>query len=56
MQTSKEVAVEGLAAFKKNKQFILCGRNNRLLFSLTKIMTRKGVLNFTGNMFKKIAG
>jgi short-subunit dehydrogenase len=56
MQTSKEVAIEGLAAFKKNKQFILCGRNNRLLFNLTKFMTRKSVLNFTGNMFKKIAG
>ena len=56
MQTSAEVAIEGLAAFEKNKQYILCGRNNRFLFSLTKIMTRKGVLNFTGNMFKKIAG
>tara|TARA_B110000881_G_scaffold220700_1_gene246822 strand:+ start:8731 stop:9576 length:846 start_codon:yes stop_codon:yes gene_type:complete len=56
MQTSKEVAIEGLAAFEKNKQFILCGRNNRLLFNLTKFMTRKSVLNFTGNMFKKIAG
>ncbi len=56
MQTSKEVAIEGLAAFKKNVQFILCGRNNRLLFNLTKFMTRKSVLNFTGNMFKKIAG
>ena len=56
MQTSAEVAIEGLAAFEKNKQYILCGRNNRLLFSLTKLMSRKGVLNFTGNMFKKIAG
>ena len=56
MQTSAEVAIEGLAAFEKNKQYILCGRNKRLLFSLTKLMTRKGVLDITGMMLKKMAG
>ena len=56
MQTSEEVAIECLAAFKKNKQYLLCGRNNRILFTLTKFMTRKGILKMTGNMFKRIAG
>jgi len=56
MQTSQEVAIECLEAFEKNKQYILCGGRNRFLYNLTKIMSRKRVLEMTGKMFKKVAG
>ena len=56
MQTSQEVAIECLEAFEKNKQYILCGSRNRFLYNLTKLMSRKRVLEMTGNLFKKIAG
>ena len=56
MQTSQEVAIECLDAFKKNKQYILCGGRNRFLYSLTKFMSRQRVLEMTGKMFRKVAG
>ena len=56
MQTSHDVAMECLEGFEKNRQFVICGRSNRVLNFVTGFMTRKAVLNFTGKMFKKIAG
>ena len=56
LQTSLEVAIECLEGFEKNQQYILCGSRNRFLYKLTKLMSRKRVLEMTGGMFKKIAG
>ena len=56
MQTSHDVAIECLEAYEKNKQYVLCGRNNRILNFLTNFMIRKAVLHLTGKMFKRIAG
>tara|TARA_Y100001935_G_scaffold253191_1_gene258744 strand:- start:1047 stop:1871 length:825 start_codon:yes stop_codon:yes gene_type:complete len=56
MQTSHDVAIECLEAYEKNKQYVLCGRNNRILNFLTNFMSRKAVLHLTGKMFKRIAG
>jgi hypothetical protein len=55
-QTSKEVAIECIEAYKKDKQYVLCGRNNRMLYRITRFMSRKRILGMTGNMFKRIAG
>ena len=56
MQTSKEVAIECLEAFEKNKQYVLCGSRNRFLHAITRLMSRKRVLNMVGGMFKRVAG
>jgi short-subunit dehydrogenase len=56
MQTSYDVALECLEGFEKNKQYVLCGRSNRILNFITGFMTRKAVLNLTGKMFRRIAG
>lgn len=56
MQTAEEVAIECLEAFEKGKQYILCGTRNRFLHTLTKLMSRKRVLEMSGGMFKRIAG
>ena len=56
MQTSKEVAIECIEAYKKDKQYILCGRSNRMLYRITRLMSRRRILGMTGNMFKRIAG
>jgi short-subunit dehydrogenase len=56
MQTSYDVALECLEGYEKNRQFVICGRSNRILNFVTGFMSRKAVLNFTGKMFKKIAG
>jgi short-subunit dehydrogenase len=56
MQTSQEVAIECLEAFEKNKQYVLCGSRNRFLHAITRLMSRKRVLNMVGGMFKGVAG
>ena len=56
MQTSQEVAIECLEAFEKNKQYALCGSRNRFLHAITRLMSRKRVLNMVGGMFKRVAG
>ena len=56
MQTSHDVALECLEGYEKDKQFVICGRSNRILNFVTGFMSRKSVLNFTGKMFKRIAG
>ena len=56
MQTSKEVAIECLEAFEKNKQYVVCGSRNRFLHTMTRLMSRQRVLNMVGGMFKKVAG
>jgi short-subunit dehydrogenase len=56
MQSSHDVALECLEGYEKNKQYVLCGRTNRILNFLTGLMSRKAVLNLTGKMFKRIAG
>tara|TARA_B100001250_G_scaffold66274_1_gene52743 strand:+ start:466 stop:1314 length:849 start_codon:yes stop_codon:yes gene_type:complete len=56
MQTSHEVAAECIEAFEQNKQYILCGRRNRFLHLLTKLLSRQRVLAMTGKMFKAVAG
>ena len=56
MQTSQEVAIECLEAFEKNKQYVLCGSRNRFLHAITRLMSRKRVLNMVGGMFKRVAG
>ena len=56
MQTSYDVALECLEGYEKNRQFVICGRSNRILNFVTGFMSRKAVLNLTGKMFKKIAG
>lgn len=56
LQTSQEVAVECLDAFERDKQYILCGSRNRFLYKVTRLMSRKRVLEMSGNAFKKIAG
>ena len=56
MQTSHDVALECLEGYEKDKQFVICGRSNRILNFITGFMSRKTVLNFTGKMFKRIAG
>jgi short-subunit dehydrogenase len=55
-QTSKEVAIECLESFEKDKQYVLCGSRNRFLYKITRLMSRKRVLEMSGRMFKKIAG
>ena len=56
MQTSHEVALECLDAFEKNKQYILCGAKNRVLYMFARFMSRQRVLEMIGGMFKKVAG
>jgi short-subunit dehydrogenase len=56
MQTSHDVALECLEGYEKDKQYVLCGRSNRILNFFTSFMSRKAVLNLTGKMFKSVAG
>jgi short-subunit dehydrogenase len=55
-QTSEEVADECLRAFEKDRQYIISGRSNRMMYMITRHLPRSTVLNFVGNMFKKIIG
>ena len=55
-QTSREVAVECLDGFEKDKQIIIPGKSNRRTALITKFMPRTKVLSTVGSLFKKIGG
>jgi short-subunit dehydrogenase len=41
MQTSHDVALECLEGYEKNKQYVLCGRSNRILNFFTGLYEQK---------------
>ena len=47
-QTAQEVAIECLEAFAKDKQFIITGARNRVMFTLLKFLPRTLVLSLLG--------
>ena len=56
IQSAEDCAKEALDAFLKGKIYVITGRSNRTLYTLSRFFTRKGMLSLAGRAFKKIAG
>ena len=56
IQSAEECAKEALDAFLKGKIYVVTGRSNRMLYTLSRFFTRKSMLAWAGKAFKKIAG
>tara|TARA_A100001015_G_scaffold77079_1_gene85595 strand:- start:45 stop:872 length:828 start_codon:yes stop_codon:yes gene_type:complete len=56
IQSAEECAKEALDAFLKGKIYVVTGRSNRMLYTLSRFFTRKVMLTWAGKAFKKIAG
>ncbi len=52
--SSEVVAKDCLDSFLKKKTYRITGRNNRILYAASKLMSRKVLLNLNGKMFGKI--
>lgn len=52
--TSEEVAIECLDSFLKGRIYRITGSSNRIMYAVTKHLSRKRVLGIVGNMFKKV--
>ena len=56
IQSAEDCAKEALDAFLKGKIYVVTGRSNRMLYTLSRFFTRKAMLAWAGKAFKKIAG
>ena len=56
IQSAEDCAKEALDAFLKGKIYVITGRSNRMLYTLSRFFTRKSMLAWAGKAFKKIAG
>tara|TARA_Y100000022_G_scaffold41948_1_gene34662 strand:- start:1396 stop:2286 length:891 start_codon:yes stop_codon:yes gene_type:complete len=56
IQSAEDCSKEALDAFENGKIYIITGRSNRNLYSLSRLFSRKRLLNWVGRRFKKISG
>ncbi len=56
IQTAEDCSKEALDAYLKGKIYVITGRSNKILYTLSRFFTRKTNLNWSGKLFKKIAG
>ena len=56
IQSAEDCAKEALDSFSKGKIYVITGRSNRTLYTLSRFFTRKAMLAWAGKAFKKIAG
>ena len=56
IQTAEDCSKEALDAYLKGKIYVITGQNNRNLYTMSLIFSRKTSLNWSGKVFKKIAG
>lgn len=54
--SAEAVAEECLNAFLKDKMYVITGRRNKIMHAIGRHLSRKRMLNLTGNMFKRVAG
>jgi len=56
IQTAEDCSKEALDAYLKGKIYVITGQNNRNLYTMSRFFSRKTNLNWSGKVFKKIAG
>ena len=56
IQTAEDCSKEALDAYLKGKIYVITGQNNRNLYTMSRFFSRKTSLNWSGKVFKKIAG
>ena len=56
IQTAEDCSKEALDAYLKGKIYVITGQNNRNLYTMSRFFSRKMSLNWSGKVFKKIAG
>ena len=56
IQTAEDCSKEALDAYLKGKIYVITGQNNRNLYTMSRFFSRKTNLNWSGKIFKKIAG
>ena len=56
IQSAEDCSSEALDAYEKGKLYIITGKSNRSLYSISRLFSRKTLLNFVGRRFKKISG
>ena len=56
IQTAEDCSKEALDAYLKGEIYVITGQNNRNLYTMSRFFSRKTSLNWSGKVFKKIAG
>ena len=56
VQSAEDCSREALDAFLNGKIYTITGKNNRNLYSFSRLFSRKTLLNTVGRRFKKISG
>ena len=56
IQSAEDCSKEALDAYLKGKIYVITGRSNKTLYTLSRFLTRKTNLTWSGKLFKKIAG
>jgi hypothetical protein len=54
--TCEDVAIEGLDAFLKNKMYVITGKSNKRMYTVTRFLSRERVLKMVGGIFQKMMG
>ena len=56
IQSAEDCSKEALDAYESGKLYIITGKSNRNLYAISRLFSRKTLLNFVGRRFKKISG
>ena len=56
IQAAEDCSKEALDAYLKGKIYVITGQNNRNRYTMSRFFSRKTNLNWSGKIFKKIAG
>ena len=56
IQSAEDCSKEALDAYENGKLYIITGKSNRNLYAISRLFSRKTLLNFVGRRFKKISG